>query len=61
MSIIILTTCSFVRRMIEVNGWNKLFESMFDITYFNATLPFLITIISINYIKNNPYEDISTT
>lgn len=61
MSIIILTTCSFVRRMIEVNGWNKLFESMFDITYFNAALPFLITIISINYIKNNPYEDISTT
>ncbi len=51
LAIVMMTSASFVRRMIEMDAWNMIFESTFDITYFNMALPFVITALSIEMVE----------
>lgn len=39
---VVLVTVTFVHNMYLHDNWNQLFESAYDITYFNMALPFLI-------------------
>ena len=40
--LVILVIVTFVHNMLLDGSWNQLFESQYDITYFNMALPFLI-------------------
>lgn len=46
LSLILLVVVTFVHNMYDDNSWDKLFESQYDITYFNMSIPFLIAVIS---------------
>lgn len=48
--LILLVVITFVHNMYENNNWNALFDSAYDITYFNMALPFIILSISTNEI-----------
>lgn len=43
--LILLVVTTFVHNMFVNNNWNELFESSYDITYFNMALPFLIAVL----------------
>lgn len=43
----LLVFATFFHTMAEWNLWNKLFSSVFDITYFNMSLPFVVCAIAV--------------
>jgi hypothetical protein len=43
--LILLVVVTFIHNMYRNNNWDQLFESSYDITYFNMCLPFLIVAI----------------
>ena len=43
--LIVLVFITFVHNMYLTDSWNQLFQSAYDITYFNMSMPFLIIAI----------------
>lgn len=48
--LLLLVVVTFVHNMYINDNWDKLFQSAYDITYFNMSLPFIILSITINEI-----------
>jgi len=46
--LVLLVVVTFCHNMYLNNNWNALFQSAYDITYFNMSLPFLITTLLID-------------
>jgi len=46
--LVVLVVVTFCHNMYENNNWNALFQSAYDITYFNMSLPFLISAIVVD-------------
>ena len=46
LAMIILVTLTFAYNMYTTNTWNELFQSRYDITYLDMSLPFLLTWVS---------------
>lgn len=46
LAMIVLVVLTFLYNMYSTDTWNELFQSRYDITYFNMSLPSLLTFIS---------------
>ena len=46
--LLLFVLVTFIHNMYNNNNWNELFDSAYDITYFNMSLPFLIIALSSN-------------
>lgn len=51
--LILLVVITFIHNMYINNNWYELFESAYDITYFNMSLPFLITALLSQYDRDD--------
>lgn len=54
--LLLLVVVTFVHNMYLNNNWGALFASDYDITYFNMSIPFLIT-ASLTALKRHEYND----
>ena len=51
--LIMLVIVTFAHNMYLNNNWNELFDSAYDITYFNMSLPFIIMAMCIKMKPEN--------
>lgn len=51
LAMITLVAVTFIYNMYTTDTWNELFQSRYDITYFDMSLPFLLSSISSSYEK----------
>lgn len=47
--LMLLVLITFIHTMAQWNLWNQLFASVFDITYFNMSLPFIVCSLAMGY------------
>ncbi|WP_155993398.1 hypothetical protein [Prevotella sp. P6B1] len=50
--LIVLVVVTFVHNMYLNDNWNELFDSAYDITYLDMSLPFLILLMNDGYLAN---------